>query len=66
MDLDPYLTTNVLKVFAVTPDIRFHHVDITVVALVVVGVVGADIIAPGTVMGLCGVVPKVVLGFKSI
>ena len=38
MDLDAYLTTNVLVTFTDTLGIRYHYVDITVVALVVGGV----------------------------
>ena len=62
MDLDPYLTTNVLKIFPETLSIRYYHVDATVVVLVV----GVGVIVPGTGVGLCVTALMVVLGFKSV
>ena len=38
MDLDPYLTTNVLETFTEILGIRNNHVDVSVVVLAVVGV----------------------------
>ena len=61
LDLNPYLTINVLETFVETLGIRNHHVDVAVVVLVVVGIT-----VPGTVFGICVVVLIVVLGFKSV
>ena len=63
MDLDTYLTTNVLDTFAKTLVIRCHYLDVIVV---VVGVVGAVVTTPGTGMGLCVAIFMVVLVFKSV
>ena len=61
MDLDTYLTTNVLDTFAETLDIRKHHTD----AVVVVSV-GAGVTISGTEEGLWVTVFMVVPIFKSV
>ena len=47
VDLDSFLTTNVLKTFSESLGIWYHHVD---VAVVVLGAFGVTV--PGTVLGL--------------
>ena len=61
MDLDVYFTINVLETFAKTPGITYHYVDAVVIILVVAGV-----IVPGTVLGLCIAVHMVAFGLKFI
>ena len=62
MDLDPYLTTNVLDTFTKSLGIRYHHVDV----VVVVGVVGHGINAPRASVGLCVAIFMFVPGSKSV
>ena len=62
MDLDTYLTSNVLDIFTETLDIKYHHVDVFVV---LVGIVGASVNLPGTRVGLCIAVLLVFPCFKS-
>ena len=59
MDLDTYLTTNILDTFAETPGIGYHHVD-------VVGVIGASVTTPGMGVGQCVTTFMIVLGLKSV
>ena len=59
VDLDTYLTTNILDTFTETLSIRYHHMDVTVF------VADAGITAPGTGVGLCVAVSRAVLGFES-
>ena len=63
MDLDTYLTTNVLDTFGETLGMGNHHMD---VAVVVIGVFGVDVLIPATDMGLCIPVFKVLPSFKPI
>ena len=44
---------------------RYYHVDVTVVVLVVAGVVGTGVIIPGTGAGLCIAVLMAGFTFKS-
>ena len=60
--MESYLTTYVLQTFAETLGLRSHHGNVTVVVLVIVV---AGVIVPGTSVGLC----VAVLGcswFKSV
>ena len=55
MDLDAYLSTNILDAFAETISIGNHHIDV----VVVIGVFGVGVLTPGTGMGLYFAVIKV-------
>ena len=66
MDLHVYLITNVLDTFTETPGIRYHHVDVAVVVLVVFSIACVGVIVPGTSdVSMCVAVHMVVLGFES-
>ena len=60
MDLDTYLTTNILDTFAEPLGIRYHNVYVILV------VVGVGVITPGTSVGLYVAIFMVVLGFKYV
>ena len=50
MDMDSYLTTNILDTFTEILGIRNNHMDVVVV---VVSVVGVGFTTPGTEVSLC-------------
>ena len=66
MDVDSYLTTNVLETSTETFGKGYHYVDVGVVALVIVGVISVGVIVPGTFVDMYVTVLKVALGFKSV
>ena len=66
VDLNAYPTTNALNTSVETLGIRYHHVDLTVVFFLAVGVVGIGVVVPGTNVGMCVSVLVVDFSLKSV
>ena len=61
MGLNIYFIRNVLKTFAKSLGISYHHMDVAMGVLVVVHV---DVALPGTALGLCISVLVIAFGLK--